>query len=40
MNLFRYHQSNHSRISDLQRTVDQEIFASSNEYRIPQRVKD
>ena len=25
-------------MSDLQRTADQEIFASSNEYRIPQRV--
>ena len=35
----RYHQSNHSRLSDLPRTADQEVFASLNEYRIPQRVR-
>jgi hypothetical protein len=34
----RYHQSNHSRSSDLQLAPDKEIFASLNEYRIPQRV--
>ncbi|CAF2622279.1 unnamed protein product [Rotaria sp. Silwood2] len=33
----RYHQSNHSRLSDLQLAVDKEIFASSNEFRLPQR---
>ena len=35
----RYHQSNHSRISDYQLAPDREIYASSSEYRIPQRVK-
>ena len=34
----RYHQSNHSRIGDLQLAPDKEVYASSNEYRLPQRV--
>ncbi|CAF0941972.1 unnamed protein product [Adineta ricciae] len=33
----RFHQSNHSRISDLQLASEKEIFAVSNEYRMQQR---
>ncbi|CAF3335952.1 unnamed protein product [Rotaria socialis] len=33
----RYHQSNHSRLSDFQLEADKEVFTSSNEYRLPQR---
>lgn len=35
----RYHQSNHSRVSDRQLSPDREVYGSSNEYRIPQRVR-